>query len=286
MSNNFYRIFFQGHIFLIIAFFFLLLALIYFEKFWLRKKIIIGLMTINFLSGLVIFTSYSRSFWVGFIAGLIGCYIIILFIIKIPRQRVLWLTIFLLFIFALEYGLAWGIVNFPWPQSDQFIAWGSLIEERTRDVSEEPAGASRFNLLSPLINKILESPIIGSGFGTKVSFKTEDPRYLELHPDGQRTTYSFEWGYLDALTEYGLLGLLAYLLLIIQIIKQGWQIYKRISDINIKILITGLILGFFIIMIINFFTPYLNHPLGIGYLIIMSAILYYLQKYSQQKHAV
>ena len=281
MSNNFYRIFFQGHIFLIITFFLLILTFIYLRKSWSNKKgIIAGLIIINFLSGLVIFTSYSRSFWVGFVAGLIACYIIVLFVIKIPRKQVLWLTLILLLVFALQYGLVWGIVNFPWPQSDQFIAWGSLIEERTKDITEEAAGASRFNLLPPLADKIFESPIIGSGFGAKVSFKTEDPRYLELHPDGMRTTYSFEWGYLDSLTEFGLLGLLAYILLLGQIMRQGWRIFKQNSDTNIKVLIIGLILGLFIIMVINCFTPYLNHPLGIGYLILMSAILYYLQKHT------
>jgi len=86
------------------------------------------------------------------------------------------------------------------------------------------------------------------------------------------TTYAFEWGYLDIWFKIGLLGLLSYLFWLGIIFKKGISYYKTSPTIEIKTITLGLLFGLIALIITNIFTPYLNHPLGIGYLLLLSAV--------------
>jgi len=232
---------------------------------------------VGLLSALVIFVSYSRSLWLGGLAGLLALYYGIFFVLKLSMKRVFVVSTGLLFSFAAVYLLTLAIIKFPWPSPSQFT--GGLIEERTTDVTEEAGATSRFKLLTPLADKIKENVIIGSGFGTTITYQTDDPRFLSTHPDGKYTAYAFEWGYLDIWVKLGLAGLLVYLFLIYKIFRRGWIIFARFRENSIiQAIILGSLIGLFAIVIINFTTPYLNHPLGIGYLLLVTAILNMLEK--------
>jgi O-antigen ligase len=140
-----------------------------------------------------------------------------------------------------------------------------MFEDRLTDLSEA-AVRSRWDLLPPLGKAIVKHPIIGSGFGTTVTYKSSDPRAVQLSPDGQFTTYAFEWGYLDILLKIGLAGLVVYLLLIVKIWRSGWR-SGRSGD----FMPLGLLLGISALLATNFFSPYLNHPLGIGYILLCNS---------------
>jgi O-antigen ligase len=94
-----------------------------------------------------------------------------------------------------------------------------------------------------------------------------------LSPDGQFTTYAFEWGYLDILLKIGLAGLVVYLLLIVKIWRSGWSLGREGDFMPF-----GLLLGIAALLATNFFSPYLNHPLGIGYLLLCSTFFAKLKK--------
>jgi O-antigen ligase len=240
-------------------------------------------MIIGFLSSLVTFTSYSRSFWLGGIIGILFLMYSILFIVKLSMKKTFQVGISLLFVFALVYISVLGIVKFPWPSPSPFT--GGLIEERTKDFADEAASASRFTLLAPLKDKIIENPILGSGFGTSVTYETSDPRALEANPDGLYTTFSFEWGYLDTWIEIGIFGLLTYLLLLITLFRYGLRLYHLYGSQQLeKSLILGLLTGIVVIAAINTTTPYLNHPLGIGYLLLTTAIFVSLNNSLTEKN--
>jgi len=277
MPNNFYRVFFQSHIFAIIIFFFLIALIINVKKKEFAKRDYYLYWLVGLLSALVIFVSYSRSLWLGGLAGLLALYYGIFFVLKLSMKRVFVVSTGLLFSFAAVYLLTLAIIKFPWPSPSQFT--GGLIEERTTDVTEEAGATSRFKLLTPLADKIKENVIIGSGFGTTITYQTDDPRFLSTHPDGKYTAYAFEWGYLDIWVKLGLAGLLVYLFLIYKIFRRGWIIFARFRENSIiQAIILGSLIGLFAIVIINFTTPYLNHPLGIGYLLLVTAILNMLEK--------
>jgi O-antigen ligase len=120
--------------------------------------------------------------------------------------------------------------------------------------------------LSPLGAQIKKAPVFGSGFGTTLTFKSEDPRVTTVNPTGMYTTSAFEWGYLDITMKIGIVGLGIYLYLIWKIGTGLWK--KRADNYNL-----GLLLGLIALLVINIFSPYLNHPLGIGYLMILTALI-------------
>ena len=248
--NNFYRIFFQSHVFIAIG---LIISLIYLmfrrntplEKKWLSLTAI--------ASSLSILISLSRSFWVG----LFGALLALIFWLLISRRlnfAVLGkFAAIALITLVLEIGFLCLTSNTLKPQ----IFWGRLGGSNA-----EAAGSSRLNQLKPLIKEIKKDWLLGSGFGSTATYISNDPRIRQEFPDGKYTTYAFEWGYLDIWLKIGALGILAYLWLIIivaeALLKQG---------------ITGLalFLGLIFLSLTNIFSPYLNHPLGIGYLLLCLA---------------
>ena len=120
-----------------------------------------------------------------------------------------------------------------------------------------------------MIEGIKNSPILGNGLAYEITYTSQDPRYITPdNPQGQITTYSFEWGWLNIWLKFGIGGLLLYLFLVLKIIIDSVKLFLNKKR---KIII---VFAFFIISIsaVHIFSPYLDHPLGIG-LIILSIII-------------
>jgi len=285
MDSGFYRIFFQSQIYVLIGFFMFVAHLIWQQSSIIarsgeiatpspiqrarndKKSISYWLLVIGSLSSILI--SFSRSFWIGLAFGLLVL-LIFLLIFKFQIKEILKVGLCGLGILIISVVLILITVKFPYPAPSK-ILWGSMLEERLTDLSEA-AVRSRWDLLAPLGGAIVNHPIIGSGFGTTVTYKSSDPRALQFNPTGEFTTYAFEWGYLDIWLKIGLAGLLTYLILIGGIWKRGWQLIK-ITNYKLQItnsLIFGILLGLAALLATNFFSPYLNHPLGIGYILLCS----------------
>ena len=89
---------------------------------------------------------------------------------------------------------------FPAPRSQ------SSFEDmlRSRQISERDAAvASRWTLIKVLDAKIMEAPLLGSGFGATVTYISSDPRIIST-TGGTYTTAAFEWNYHDILVKMGL----------------------------------------------------------------------------------
>ncbi len=138
---------------------------------------------------------------------------------------------------------------------------------RLRNFASDAAGSSRRNQLLPLVSAIAHHPVVGSGFGTSVTYVSQDPRIVAQHPDGQYTTTAFEWGYLDMILKFGLAGLVIYGYLVVLLV------YRLTTNpelpLGVKI---GLIGGLVAIAVTSVVSPYLNHPLGIGYVVVVSGV--------------
>ncbi len=261
IQGGFYRIFFQSHIYILLAFF----VILFFTAEAIKNKINTKELIIKHLSLLTILLSiillcFSRSFWAGLIVGLFfsGIYLFWKYGWRTPGK-----TFGLIFASAiLSIALIAIIVKFPYPNPLGGFSTTNLIKERAGQIYGEAAVSSRWNLLPKLWFEIKNSPIIGKGFGATVTYTSNDPRILEQDSTGAYTTYAFEWGWLDIWLKIGFIGIIIYMLFILKIIKFGLPALKNEQNLSI-----GLLLGIIVLITVHFFTPYLNHPLGIGFLI-------------------
>ncbi len=243
-GGGFWRIFIQSQIYSLILFFIILGMK--------NVKDIFKHYLILMISLITVILSWSRSFWAGLVVG-VGIYLLSLLIQKTKFLSFLKISGKLILITLISFGLILCIIYLP-PK----VSEGNLLSMfGSRLTQGEAASSSRVNQLKPLIQEISRHPLIGSGFGTTATYLSDDPRIL-----GNYTTYTFEWGYLDMILKFGILGTLIYLILI-------FKVLKRLFVINL-----GFALALISLLVVNIFSPYLNHPLGIGFVILCSAIVY------------
>ena len=257
LKENLYRVFFQSQLFLLPA---LLISGAFMKQAPTKKQCLPWFGYLIIISSALL-ASLSRSFWLGII-------VIIILALFLPRHAG-----------AVAVN---GVINkFNVAQAGKFVGklcvvfvmslillslltlnfWPKVLYGRLENQTEEAAGASRINQLQPLLKRIAERPILGSGFGADFTYKTSDPRALAENPTGLRTTYASEWGFLDIALKIGILGLLAYLWINIKIListPTRGQIWA------LKCLILAGLLT------VNIFSPYLNHPLGICWILLLS----------------
>ena len=283
----FYRIFFQSHIYAVILllFFFFILALYFLPKQqgYSRKFLYIWI-SWSLMSWFIITLGYSRSFWIGLVLSFMVSFVVLWRLFHLPLRRFFLLALLqggIALVALLAIGIVVNLPGLPQTSSSDFSAF-SFLEERTSDVSEERAAGSRFALLSPLLQKIGENPWLGTGFGTVVSYQSKDPRAIAAANGGLYTTYSFEWAYLDTVSEVGVAGLLVYFIFLGYIVRSGVQIVVRdhVSSPQGFFAVVSL-LGIFVLFVVHIFTPYLNHPLGIGYSMFIAAVFYYFHSLSK-----
>ncbi|MFC1687732.1 O-antigen ligase family protein [Patescibacteria group bacterium] len=274
---NFYRVFFQSHIFLLFILFLSISFLIFYGKEKIQKSTYNMLWISIVISSTVLIACFSRSLWIAAATTFI---FLIIYFIKRLRWRLPRIGKFLAItgvIVILDVLLLTFLINVPLPGgSGEKTSAFSLVTERVSSGTEEVAIASRMNLLKPLLDKSLESPFFGSGFGETVSYETKDPRAVET-TGGMYTTFSFEWGYLDFIVKLGLLGTMVVGMFFWKIWLIGRHAYKNCES-NKQLFINGLLFCYLALMLTHVSTPYLNHPLGIGYTLIIAAMFIAMSK--------
>lgn len=262
VSGNLFRIFSQAQLFSMIGFCLFVVCLLFVKKIDWKKDWPLEVATILSASALII--SLSRSFWVGaafaaFIAGIFAFWKL-----RIKIKDAIIASVHFLLIIALAYGLVLAVFNFPIPWIERGSA--DLLSSR---LSIEAAASSRQQQLMPLGKAIAAHPVLGSGWGTEVTYSSNDPRIKnDKNPTGEYTTAAFEWGYLDILLKIGLIGLIAYAAVVF---SAGKNIFQKIINgtAEEKLIYIGLFCGLGALLATHMFSPYLNHPLGIGYILLL-----------------
>lgn len=261
LEGGAYRVFIQSHLFTII--FGLLVFSITRRQ---SRRWVMGLMVVILAT---ILLSLSRSFWVGVIPALVFL-LIVLYQSHHPNIRTL--TSFLswsVLTGLLSVLLLFTIVYFPIPR--ERVTGASLVDslrERTSD-RDDVAISSRWKLLPVLSTEIMQHPLLGQGFGASVTFVTDDPRVREIHPDGTWTTTAFEWGWMELWLKMGFLGPLGFLYAAYELIRRLWP-YTWTEHAWIGY---GFIAGIIFLYSTHFFSPYLNHPIGLGFLLFLVPFL-------------
>jgi hypothetical protein len=277
IQDGFFRIFSQSQIFVIIGAFILLGYLIFKGRLDYKEKENRYLSLILLFSTATTVLSLSRSFWLAFVVTTVALLGFALFVYRFNLRDIFasFVRIALLGLISIIFIV--GIINFPFPAVGN-VGSGSAISERL--ALSGAAISSRWSQLPTLTDEILKYPMLGSGWGTSVTYQSQDPRILTVNnPEGWYTTSAFEWGYLDILLKIGVVGLFIYLAVLFNLYKQLWVFGKKNKDRFSNALLTGLSLGLFSLIIVHGFTPYLNHPLGIGFLLIIFITLKVLYKH-------
>jgi O-antigen ligase len=217
-----------------------------------------------------VFLSLSRSFWLAGIVGALVCVALVLFRARIPARTFfagVGRGVFAKLAAAL---LLLIVLFFPYPhyRSGTFGGFASLFSSRTTDTADA-AIDSRWKLLGPMREMISRAPILGYGFGQKVTFTTDDPRIRAQRPDGHYETFSLEWGWLELWLKMGLLGPLAFLFLFFRLAKG----FFRETDGPQRWLAVGFLSALAMLAATHVFSPYLNHPIGLGFLLFAVAFL-------------
>ncbi len=274
IQGGFYRVFFQSHIFLLVGF--ILLLLYSSSKIYAKKSVLYLQILFLILISSVNIVNFSRSNWLGLAVGLLVLFFILIWqkqwqlLAKAFGLTAITTILSLFFIIILVY--------FPIPKPIGGFNTTDLLSSRAGEISGEAGASSRLALLPKILDQIKTAPLLGRGFGATVTYQTSDPRILQQNPGGNYTTYAFEWGWLDIWLKFGLVGLLYYLFLLskIFIIDNSRLFYPQNSnnpqDLK-NFLVVALSLGMIIIVVVSIFSPYTNHPLGLGYLVISTAIL-------------
>ena len=160
------------------------------------------------------------------------------------------------------------IILFPLPyRMSSAGELSSLFSSRAGDLGDV-AISSRWNLLPEMWQEVVVSPILGSGFGEEVTFKTDDPRARSISPDGTWTTHAFEWGWLDLWLKMGLLGPLAFLWLFYGLLRGLLTQSNRPAWLTV-----GLVSSLVMLYATHIFSPYLNHPIGLGFILLVVPFL-------------
>lgn len=256
LSDAWPRVFLQSHIYSAIAFLLIIFKPNISQNWNFSKLLLAGL----FLSTVII--SFSRSFWLALFIVFIIFFLYNLIKLKNQINTKKWLSqIMLTIIFAFSFIIIFNNIPVFTSTSDFSL---QALRDRATYQKDEAALASRWSLLPILSQEIMKSPILGFGFGKTVKYQSSDPRVLETDLAGWYETHAFEWGYLDIWLKLGLGGLLTYLTLLFTLL------YKSFKE-NKFIFLAPAIL---FLIIVNFFTPYLNHPLGIMIIILSSCLLF------------
>jgi O-antigen ligase len=279
VNGNIFRVFIQSQIYILISFFIGLSTILSIEKNKIKKTSLLithYLLLVILLSAIIV--SFSRSFWVALAITLLLYYFITLLLKKTSFLQLAkdFAKILVVAISALL--LVFLVIILP-PRIDQ----NSFLNTLGNRFGAEEASNSRLNQIKPLTREILKSPLIGFGFGKTITYNTNDPRIVSTTAggSGQISTYAFEWGYLDMILKFGVIGMLIYFFIIFKILK--WLINVKAQMSNVKSMTNdqnnytlriGLILALISLLTVNIFSPYLNHPLGIGFLILSFVLMF------------
>ncbi|MGB0757653.1 MAG: O-antigen ligase family protein [Patescibacteria group bacterium] len=272
----FFRIFSQSMIFAIIPGFVLFIDLIQKRtwtkhtkyNFWLLIVISIGIVA-----------SQSRSFILGIgVAVIFGVVMVYVKKAHMAFSAVKTVSVPIMAIFSsIAVLVIFALFPVPLVDLDSF----SLLD---RFSSDEPAAQSRIQQLEPLSRAVSESPILGAGFGKTVTYTSSDPRIVAQSPgeSGLYTTYAFEWGYFDMILKLGYIGFFTFIAFLYLIIQKGQK--------ALQLVYTPYTLGLFLsciaLLVVHVTTPYLNHPIGIGYFICVIILGSWYDRSTQEEQKI
>ena len=264
ISGNVYRIFLQSQ-FSVSLMFFLSLSLLWTSSFGRKKKIsgvFLPLVSLSVCIS-VLLISLSRSFWVGLMIGSLTCMMLFFFFYPWKWKTVLAKKGLSVVAILMGFFLLLLVALFPYPK--QFTSSDAFANIFSSRADQDAAVTSRWKLLGPMWETIAEQPFIGHGFGKEIVFQTDDPRAREQDASGLRRTHAFEWGWLELLVKMGMVSWMGFAALFVSNIF-GLKGYLKTEKSWVGF---AFISALVMLYVTQTFSPYLNHPIGLGFLLFL-----------------
>jgi len=250
------RVFLQSHIFVALVFIVLVtLPSKYRPKHF--TKLLLGVTS-------VVMLSLSRSMWLG--VGFVCVCLVVWLIYRKKLGLVKRMSVIGFSSILLGYVVIHALYILPFGVHENRAPLHTLFTQRVQAIDSEVAAASRWEQLPILWRAVTEKPILGHGFGKSLIIKNPHDSSVKE----ERT--AFEWGWLDIWIKAGILGVLTYVWLLYKVMRSVYRLQLPKGNCQVK---RGLVCTVLALIITNIFTPYLNHPLGIGVLsmIFLTALL-------------
>jgi O-antigen ligase len=201
----------------------------------------------------VLVLNFSRIYFLALPIGLILLY-------RREKMRQWLLTVTLLFfsltaIFISTHFLASRGTSFG-------LELVGLRASGVKNLTSDPSGEIRLAILPDALRQIKERPLFGSGLGASITYVDPGTRLTV-------TRTQFDWGYLEMIAEFGIIGTLFFVLFYAKLFFAAYAQSKKYADTA-----HGFAAGIASLCCINITTPALFHGFGILYTL---AILFWLQ---------
>lgn len=272
--EGFHRIFFAGHLYVVLG---LIIAMTFFSMKYMKAKEPVKKEHIYHLLGIsllfsIFLVSMSRSFW---LATFSSAFLIVVSLawrtgsyLRLVRDAI----VYALALWTMGLFFITVVLYIPIPPQGNALSANSIFFSRATDINGEAAISSRWNLLDSLVPVIQKNPIVGYGFGKEVTYQSDDPRIIELTGDGVLQTFAFEWGYLDIWVKMGLFGVFVFVGYVIKLIVDAAKRSVARSG-DEQAVFAGIAVALCALAVIHIFTPYINHPLGIFFLVLSGFLI-------------
>ena len=241
-GQGFFRIVLPAHLWFLPALLVVMAA-------WWQKELSLRakrqLIFLAIILSLALLINFSRAYFLGLLAGLL------LFKIFLPWRKWIIFLLAAVLILILEFNVIYFITTNHWTGLG-FLSGrlGTIVQPE-----DELSSLTRLRILPGLLTNIKNNLLLGTGLGTTITYQDSLSQTI-------KSTYYIDWGWLQLLVDVGLLGFIAYLLFLGQIIV---GLIKKIrANIN-SVFYAGLLAGLLALMIATLTGPFLFHPLGIFY---------------------
>ena len=202
---------------------------------WLYKPIrhrVLYFISILIMIAAVI-TSFTMGLWLAFAVG-----VFIVFMHYSHKNKLIFLSVCFI----------GGCLVLALFGSDIFSVLGSRLS------SSDTSGIIKAQQFKQMIESWLLAPIFGHGFGESITF---------VSGAGTRTMLTIENTWLEILNTMGVVGLIAFLCLILYPVVALEKANKIETDmLSVKFTIIG---GVFILIIVSAFNPFINNPIGLAF---------------------
>lgn len=260
LDSDFWRLVFPEHLLLIPAILFL--VYLYLQT---KDKIILIFLG---LANIILALNISRAYLLALLIGLV--------VLKYQTKFFAWFKVcaitlfgFILIFFAINlrvsagHNLGLNILGLRLPGITQ--------------ISTDVSANNRLQLLGPIWQNIKNSPLLGQGLGLNISFVNNVGQTI--------STRHFDWGYLELWAKFGLVALIFYLFIWLNLIKNLFLQSTPQSGISLQskkqALSLACVASLIAVMISNVWAQNMLHVFGI---ILFSLILAFSQNLKAESH--